>query len=99
MAESRREKRFLRLSIFCIGSAASAAITGPLDRGNAGSLDRGIAGPLVPGNAGLWLGVDDDSLVSGRCRPLDRGDAGLWIGAMPAFGSGHCRSPGSGHSS
>ena len=30
MAESRREKRFLRLSIFCIGSAANAAITGSL---------------------------------------------------------------------
>ena len=73
MAESRRKKRFLRLSIFCTGSAASAAITGPLawvdagllDQGNAGPWFQGIAGPLVQGNAG--------SLVSGQCRPLDPG--------------------------
>ena len=49
MAERRREKRrFLRLSVFCIGSAANAAITGR-DRGDAGSWFRGIAGPLVRG--------------------------------------------------
>ena len=67
MAESRREKRFLRLSIFCIGSAANAAITGPLVRGD--------DGPLVRGNAGLWLGAMP-ALGSGQCRPLDPGNAG-----------------------
>ena len=68
MAESRREKRFLRLSIFCIGSAASAAITASLVRVDAGPLAWDIAGPLVWGDAG--------PLVSGQCRPLDPGNAG-----------------------
>ena len=77
MAESRREKRFLRLSIFCIGSAANAAITGP----------------LAGGNAGLWLGSVMalgfralPALGLGHCRPLG-------FGAMPAFGSGSMTTP------
>ena len=74
MAESRREKRFLRLSIFCIGSAANAAITGP----------------LAGGNAGLWLGSMMalgfralPALGLGHCRPLGSGHCRplAWVGA------------------
>ena len=58
MAESRREKRFLRLSIFCIGraaNAASAAITGPSARGRCRPLDRGDDGSLAWVDAGPWF--------------------------------------------
>ena len=56
MAESRREKRFLRLSIFCTGSAANAAITGPLVRGDDGPWFRGNAGPWFRAMPAPWFG-------------------------------------------
>lgn len=75
MAESRREKRFLRLSVFCTGSAANAAITGPLAWGNAGPLAWDIAGPLV------W-GALPAPWFRAMPAPWFQGNAGPWIRAF-----------------
>ena len=78
MAESRREKpRFLRLSVFCIGSAANAAITGSLVRGIAGPSVSGQCRPLVFGALSA-LGFEALPALGFEALPAP------WIGALPA---------------